>query len=55
LRAQGARVVLVTPDVDSVAAMRPNALDPARRAPSAHAGRAQARPVAAEISAIWSG
>ena len=55
LRAQGAQVVLVTPDVSSVAAMRPNALDPVRRAPSAHAGRAQGRSVAAEISAIWSG
>src|SRR5674476_809165 len=54
LRAQGARVVLVTPDADSVAAIGSNVLDPSRRAPSAHAGREQARSEATEISAVWS-
>ena len=54
LRAKGARVVLVTPDADSVAAIGSNVLDPSRRAPSAHAGREQARSEATEISAVWS-
>jgi NTE family protein len=54
LRAQGARVVLVTPDDDSVAAVGSNVLDPSRRAPSAHAGRRQASSEAAEVSAVWS-
>jgi NTE family protein len=53
LRAQGARVVLVTPNADSVAAIGSNVLDPSRRAPSAHAGREQAGSDAAEISAVW--
>ena len=54
LRAQGARVVLVTPDAHSVAAIGSNVLDPSRRAPSAHAGRQQAGSEATETSAVWS-
>jgi NTE family protein len=54
LRAQGARVVLVTPDADSVAAIGSNLLDPSRRTPSAHAGRQQGGAAAAEVSAVWS-
>ncbi len=53
LRAHGARVVLVTPNPDSVAAIGPNVLDASQRAPSAHAGREQAGPEAAVISAAW--
>jgi len=53
LRAQGARVVLVTPNADSVEAIGPNVLDPSRRAPSAYAGRQQAASEGAEISAAW--
>jgi NTE family protein len=54
LRAQGARVVLVTPDAHSVAAIGSNMLDPSRQAPSAHVGRQQAGSEATGISAVWS-
>jgi NTE family protein len=55
LRAQGAHVVLVAPDVTSLTAIGPNVLDPLRREASARAGRKQARSVAAEVSAVWFG
>ncbi len=43
LRSEGSDVIVLTPDADSIAAMGKNPLDPATRAPSAHAGRAQGR------------
>ncbi|KUN89801.1 patatin [Streptomyces bungoensis] len=43
LRAQGAEVVVVTPDEASRAAMGDNPLDPATRRPAAEAGREQGR------------
>jgi NTE family protein len=39
-------------DDDSLAAFGPNPLDPACREPSARAGRAQGRRVAAEVAAF---
>ncbi|MBW0116116.1 patatin-like phospholipase family protein [Pseudonocardia abyssalis] len=53
LRAAGSRVVLVAPDAASVAAIGRNVLDPARRAGSARAGRAQAADVTDAIVAVW--
>jgi NTE family protein len=44
----------VSPDADSVAAIGKNVLDPARRAASARAGRAQAAVVAPLAREIWS-
>jgi len=43
LRAEGSEVTVYSPDPDSKAAIGPNPLDVATRAPSAHAGRAQGR------------
>lgn len=45
--------VLVTPDAAARSAFGRNVLDPARRPPSARAGRAQAAAVAAEVRAVW--
>lgn len=53
LRAGGARVALVTPDRDAVTAIGRNVLDPARRAGSARAGRAQAAAVADAVGEVW--
>ncbi|MET7752010.1 patatin-like phospholipase family protein [Micromonospora sp. NPDC005367] len=53
LRAQGARVVVVSPDAAARAAIGRNVLDPARRAGAARAGRAQANVVAGEVAAVW--
>jgi NTE family protein len=53
LRADGARVVLVAPDADARRAIGRNTLDPARRAPAARAGRAQAAGVAAGVAEVW--
>jgi NTE family protein len=53
LRAAGARVLLVAPDADAARAIGRNPLDPARRAPAARAGRAQAAAVAAEVRSVW--
>jgi NTE family protein len=55
LRADGARVALVSPDAAAVAAIGRNVLDPARRAAAARAGRAQSAAVAAEVAAVWAG
>jgi len=55
LRADGARVALVSPDATAVAAIGRNVLDPARRAAAARAGRAQSAAVAAEVAAVWAG
>ncbi|MEW1637877.1 patatin-like phospholipase family protein [Streptomyces sp. NPDC093801] len=54
LRAEGARVLLVTPSPEARKAFGRNVLDPARRAPAARAGLAQAAAHAAEAAAVWS-
>jgi NTE family protein len=43
LRKQGSRVVVITPDADSRAAMGTNQMDPATRIPAARAGFAQGK------------
>jgi NTE family protein len=53
LTAAGARVVVLEPDAAAVQAIGRNVLDPARRAPSARAGRAQASAAAEQVAAIW--
>ena len=50
-----ARVAVVSPDQASRTAIGRNVLDPAARAPSARAGRAQAASVAARIAEVWNG
>ncbi len=50
-----ARVAVVSPDAASRAAIGRNVLDPAARAPSARAGRAQAADVADRVRAVWVG
>ncbi|MHC5701877.1 patatin-like phospholipase family protein [Streptomyces sp. PKU-MA01144] len=52
LAAAGARVVLITPDRAARRAFGRNVLDPARRAPSARAGRAQAVAHADAVRAV---
>jgi NTE family protein len=47
------RVALVPPDPASVQAIGRNVLDPARRAASARAGRAQAESVLAAVAEVW--
>jgi NTE family protein len=54
LRAAGARVELVAPDEAAMEAIGPNPLDPARRAPVARAGLAQAPAVALALAGIRS-
>ena len=49
----GTRSVLVTPSAAAKAAIGRNVLDPARRAPSARAGREQAAEVLAAVRAVW--
>jgi NTE family protein len=49
------RVAVVAPDDDSRTAIGRNVLDPAARAPSAEAGRAQAATVAERIAEVWTG
>jgi NTE family protein len=49
----GTRSVVVTPDGAARRAIGRNVLDPARRAPSARAGRAQAASVVAAVRAVW--
>ncbi|UQX00119.1 patatin-like phospholipase family protein [Streptomyces sp. RerS4] len=55
LRAEGARVLLITPSPEARKAFGRNILDPARRAPAARAGLAQAAAHVAEATAVWSG
>ncbi|WP_322871185.1 patatin-like phospholipase family protein [Streptomyces goshikiensis] len=55
LRAAGARVLLITPSPAARKTFGRNVLDPARRAPAARAGLAQAAEHAAEAAAVWSG
>jgi len=52
---RGAQVVVVNPDAAAKKAIGRNALDPARRAPAARAGQAQAAAVAGAVAAAWSG
>jgi len=52
LRAAGARVVFISPDQQSEAAIGDNGLDPSRRGPVAIAGRAQAAAHADEVRAL---
>jgi NTE family protein len=49
------RVAVVSPDKDSRTAIGKNVLDPAARAPSAEAGRAQAASVAQRVADVWNG
>jgi NTE family protein len=53
LIASGARVVVIGPDPAAVAAIGRNVLDPARRAPAARAGYAQASSEADQVAAVW--
>ncbi|MFD8415088.1 patatin-like phospholipase family protein [Streptomyces sp. NPDC059650] len=55
LREAGARVLLITPSAEARRAFGRNVLDPARRAPAARAGLAQAARHAAEAAAVWAG
>lgn len=48
-----ARVELVSPDAAALRAIGRNVLDPARRAGSARAGRAQAATVAQRVAQVW--
>jgi NTE family protein len=50
-----ARVAVVTPDQAGRTAIGRNVLDPAARAPSAEAGRAQGAAVAERVREAWSG
>jgi NTE family protein len=49
------RVAVVSPDAGSRTAIGRNVLDPAARAPSARAGRAQAASVVERIAEVWNG
>jgi len=53
LVADGARVTVVSPDKAARRAIGRNVLDPARRAVSARAGRAQAASVAGTVADVW--
>ena len=48
------RSIVVSPDAEARRAIGPNSLDPAHRAGSARAGRAQAATVASAVRAVWS-
>jgi NTE family protein len=50
-----AKTAVVTPDQASRTAIGRNVLDPAARAPSARAGRAQAKAEADRVAAVWTG
>jgi NTE family protein len=51
----GTRTVVIAPDPAAGRAIGRNVLDPARRAPAARAGRAQAAQVAASVREVWLG
>jgi NTE family protein len=53
LRADGAQVVLVSPEPTALAAIGRNVLDPAKRAAAARAGRVQSAAAAAEVESVW--
>lgn len=48
-----ARSILLSPDAEALKAIGGNILDPARRAPAAEAGRAQAVAVAEAVREVW--
>jgi NTE family protein len=50
-----ARVAVVSPDAASKAAIGKNVLDPANRAASARAGRAQAMTEVQKVAEVWKG
>ncbi len=54
LEREGSQVLLIAPDAASATAIGLNPLDPATREPSALAGRAQGRELAASVAAFWS-
>lgn len=54
LEQAGSQVLVIGPDAASAGASGANPLDPATRKPSALAGRAQGRELAASIAAFWS-
>lgn len=54
LERAGSRALVIGPDAASAGAIGTNPLDPATRTPSALAGRAQGREVAAAVAALWS-
>lgn len=54
LEREGSKVLTIEPDAASTSAIGANALDPATREPSALAGRAQGRALAAGVAALWS-
>jgi NTE family protein len=53
LRREGSRVTVITPDGRARQAMGRNALDPAKRADAARAGREQAPAVARLVNDVW--
>jgi NTE family protein len=53
LRRRGARVAVIAPDRAALRAIGRNVLDPARRAPSARAGRAQGVRAAPTVAPVW--
>ncbi|HCF85153.1 MAG TPA: patatin [Ktedonobacter sp.] len=54
LEREGSQVLVIEPDAASATAIGLNPLDPATREPSALAGRAQGRELAASVAALWS-
>jgi NTE family protein len=53
LQQEGSQVLVIAPDTASATAIGPNPLDPATREPSARAGRAQGRELAASVATLW--
>ena len=53
LQTQGASVLVLEPDAESLAAMGSNILDPSRSPAAAKAGLQQGRQLAALVSAFW--
>ncbi|WP_327142200.1 patatin-like phospholipase family protein [Nocardia sp. NBC_01327] len=53
LTEKGARVEVISPDEDSFTAFGANPLDTVSRVPSAQAGRAQGKSVAAQVATVW--
>ncbi|EFH84453.1 patatin-like phospholipase family protein [Ktedonobacter racemifer] len=54
LEREGSRVLIISSDAASLAAIGANPLDPATRSPSALAGRNQGRELATTVAAFWS-
>jgi NTE family protein len=54
LQQEGSQVLVIGPDAASTTAIGMNPLDPATRQPSAQAGRAQGRGLAAQVATLWS-